>query len=96
MTKILIPHGTSPTGFGIRQRGNGMLRPLSPCCGRSMEQINVTVTARCKGCNADYTGAANDQGCSLGNDVAPTIDADLLNGWVRKVTGYETATVSVV
>lgn len=96
----LIKHGTSPTGFGIRQRRNGALRPTSKCCGRSMEPALVGTKTRvvCKGCGLDYHGESWSLKASLGNDIILRNDADAARAveqWVRKVTGYAEAELDV-
>lgn len=97
---ILVRHGTTPTGFGIRQRRNGALRAISKCCGRSMERKPGGRGAVCKGCAKDYIHDENKLGCVLGNDL-PLVAKDWKHTepaysiWVRTVTGDKYATLSV-
>jgi hypothetical protein len=86
----LIPHGITPTGFGIRQRArNGSFRPISPCCGTHLR--NEGGNCFCNGCNKDYTKTVAEQQCSLGNDVGGINLGDGAKGivvdWFRNVTG---------
>lgn len=86
MTKILIPHGTTPTGVGLRQRSNGSLRPLSPCCGRSMEGENNDA---CKGCGREWRGLVGT--ATLGNDVSlgmNTSKNEVVRRWIGRITGH--------
>ena len=77
----ILEHGSTPTGFGIRQRSNGALRATSPCCGRT-----INGNADCHGCSTSYKAHETTLGASLGIDV--TLDNPLLNTWVSNVTGY--------
>lgn len=101
MTIYLIKHGTTPTGFGIRQRSNGALRATSPCCGRSMVSKAYGI-AECKGCSSAVTQPnplVEEQG-------RPTIDSDIstnitlkgtygIEWWVRTVTGIPDLEVEI-
>lgn len=93
MTKILIPHGITPTGFGVRLRTNGNLRPISKCCGRSMDGKSED---RCKGCGVHYRKQSLALGASLGNDVGVLPDdPDIIPSWIRKLTGIPHLEVKV-
>lgn len=85
----IITHGTTPTGFGIRQRSNGNLRATSPCCGRTLGNGNG-----CNGCDKIYNPSLLVDGALLDGDVAP--DNPFVDGWVQNVTGYANATVSIL
>lgn len=92
---ILIAHSTTPTGFGIRQRRNGSLRPTSKCCGRSMVHTNKKVL--CKGCEKDYSSDAVRLKASLGNDVdLDKLSLLIVECWVERVTGFENINLDVV
>jgi hypothetical protein len=85
----IIMHGSTPTGFGIRQRSNGMLRATSPCCGRTIGN-----GVRCKGCSEQYDPMVQAGGALLDGDVSPT--SGVVHQWVSNVTGYSEVTVSIL
>jgi hypothetical protein len=85
----IIEHGSTPTGFGIRQRSNGHLRATSPCCGRT---INGNVD--CHGCGSSFAEQETSIGATLGIDVP--LDNAFLNTWVSNVTGYPEVTVTIL
>jgi hypothetical protein len=85
----IITHGSTPTGFGIRQRSNGNLRATSPCCGRTLSNGNA-----CNGCNKFYNPSLLVDGALLDGDVSPT--NPFVNGWAASVTGYPEVTVSIL
>ena len=94
--KILVAHGTTKTGYGIRQRSNGTLRPISHCCGRTMEYgDDAEEVLTCKGCGMNHSANESKFRCSLGHDIdAALINRVHLNNWVSNVIG-EPATVEV-
>lgn len=85
----IITHGSTPTGFGIRQRSNGALRATSPCCGRT-----INGNADCHGCGVSYKAQETSIGASLGTDIA--LDNPFLHPWVSHVTGYSEVMVTVL
>lgn len=93
MTKILIPHGITPTGIGVRLRTNGTLRAISPCCGRSMQNV----WASCKGCSATYGSLAEDIDASLIADIVIKSVGwhESAVAWIRNVTGIPNLEVNI-
>ena len=85
----IITHGSTPTGFGIRQRSNGALRATSPCCGRTIGKGD-----KCKGCSEQYDSAVQVSGALLDGDVQPS--SVFVHQWVANVTGYSEVTVSIL
>lgn len=85
----IITHGSTPTGFGIRQRSNGALRATSPCCGRTIGNGGA-----CNGCSKHYNAALLVSGALLDGDVK--VDNPFVNSWVSQVTGYSEVTVSLL
>lgn len=85
----IITHGSTPTGFGIRQRSNGNLRATSPCCGRTIGHGD-----KCNGCEKQYSPTLLVSGALLDGDVSPT-NANV-HSWVSNVTGYSEVTVSLL
>lgn len=83
----LIPHGTTPTGFGVRQRRNGKLRPTSPCCGRSIDRDSAG-RLPCRGCATDYTETSHKLGVSVSNDVPLSMNHEVVQNWLRHLTGF--------
>jgi hypothetical protein len=86
---VIITHGSTPTGFGIRQRSNGALRATSPCCGRTLGDGNA-----CKGCNKFYNASLLVDGAVLDGDVAVT--NPFVHSWVSQITGYSDVTVEML
>lgn len=84
----IITHGSTPTGFGIRQRSNGNLRATSPCCGRTIAKGDT-----CKGCSTPYDSALVG-GALLDGDVSPS--SVFVHQWVSNVTGYSEVTVKML
>lgn len=89
----LVPHGSTPTGFGVRQRSNGNLRAVSKCCGRSMQSID----AFCKGCGASFREDAKTLGVNLSGDIELTepVQVDVAARWIERVTGYPHLSVNM-
>lgn len=91
MGHTLIPHTSTPTGFGIRQRTNGKLRPISKCCGRMMSGDR----SRCLTCGIEYHFTAHRLNASLSNDISLNYEHYLLESWLRKVTGWPDLEIEV-
>ena len=87
----IVAHGSTPTGFGIRQRSNGALRATSKCCGRTMTEVDMF--AKCNGCSNHYN-ASLVSGALLDGDVSP--NHVNVHQWVSNVTGYSEVTVSIL
>ena len=97
--KVLVPHGITPTGVGIRQNDDGTLRPLTPCCGqaflpRDSDQISGPF---CPRCGTDYTALLSEVAPkTLANDVRVYTDMECtLNSWLQAITGDPGATMEV-
>lgn len=80
---ILIPHSTTPTGFGIRQRLNGAFRTTSPCCGRSL--IIDSSEIKCKGCSHPVVKISTRPDMVGDKNFPNPILAAL---WISRMTGY--------
>lgn len=110
-TKILIPIGTTPTGFGIAytdydsKEGPG-LRPLSPCCNTFLTMHTGTVhsswSVKCNLCEADYKEFSTKRSVSLSNTLAfftesefKSYTEEILLGWLAAVTGYHQDDIKV-
>ena len=92
-TNVIVPHGTTPSGFGLRIRSNGNLRPISRCCGRTMEAGCI-----CKGCKTSYVAAASTLHAALDVDIAVPSDSithGIVEAWVQRLTGLPDAKLEV-
>ena len=87
-TGTIIAHGSTPTGFGIRQRSNGTLRALSRCCGRMISSAGY-----CHGCSFNYKAEEKSMDAWLGVNVP--LGNPCLRTWVSNVTGYSEVKVSI-
>lgn len=87
----IIRHGSTPTGFGIRQRSNGNLRATSACCGRTMS--GNSGMAFCNGCNTEYD-PKDVHGAAMFGDVPPT--NGFVDLWVANITGLTEVAVIVL
>jgi len=75
--------------FGIRQRSNGCLRAVSPCCARHMTEAFVL---RCRGCKKEWNSLANKlDAYQLDCDVVVVPEDDImlhaLREWAERATG---------
>lgn len=94
--QVLIPHGVSPTGFGLILKDNGHFRPISPCCGVKLESDGASKTILCTSCNKDYYAVGEKLVCSLSNDIGPvdmmTVPGSgalvIVTEWAGKLTGW--------
>ena len=92
-TNVIVPHGTTPSGFGLRIRSNGKLRPISKCCGRTMETRCI-----CKGCNTSYEKESASLHAALDVDIAvpgDSITHGIVEAWVQRLTGLPDAKLEV-
>lgn len=100
MSKILVQNGSTPTGLGIKQRGNGKLRPISKCCGRSMDSPTPehgSSGAKCRGCTKTYWDLAATLSASVTVDIDPlTTATSSLERWVSRITGYATEDLEIL
>lgn len=77
--KVLVPHGTTVTGFGIGQIESGLFA-LSPCCGFAMNPDDG-----CLNCGETYNKYQDEENINVTGFMP--LDNSFLEVWATRLIG---------